>query len=164
MTVTSELIMLTNKTLLIVAHVPSVNTQRLAQLAQQAITPELIDNVSVVLKTPLATTVDDVLQADAIIIGTTENFGYMAGLTKDFFERIYYPVLEQKQGLPVACYIRAGLDGTGSKRAVESIVTGLRWRWIQPPLILKGEWSSAFDEQVAELTMAVCAGLSLSIL
>ena len=52
MTVTSELIMLTNKTLLIVAHVPSVNTQRLAQLAQQAITPELIDNVSVVLKTP----------------------------------------------------------------------------------------------------------------
>ena len=156
--------MLTNKTLLIVAHVPSVNTQRLAQLAQQAITPELIDNVSVVLKTPLATTVDDVLQADAIIIGTTENFGYMAGLTKDFFERIYYPVLEQKQGLPVACYIRAGLDGTGSKRAVESIITGLRWRWIQPPLVLKGEWSSTFDEQVAELTMAVCAGLSLNIL
>ena len=164
MTVTSELIMLTNKTLLIVAHVPSVNTQRLAQLAQQAITPELIDNVSVVLKTPLATTVDDVLQADAIIIGTTENFGYMAGLTKDFFERIFYPVLDLKQGLPVACYIRAGLDGTGSKRAVESIVTGLRWRWIQPPLVLKGEWSSAFDEQVAELTMAVCAGLSLNIL
>ncbi|EBK2343718.1 flavodoxin family protein, partial [Salmonella enterica subsp. enterica serovar Enteritidis] len=28
----------------------------------------------------------------------------------------------------------------------------------------KGEWSSAFDEQVAELTMAVCAGLSLNIL
>ena len=117
-----------------------------------------------IVKTPLQTQVEDVLKADAIIIGTTENFGYMAGLTKDFFERIYYPVLEQKQGLPVACYIRAGLDGTGSKRAVESIVTGLRWRWIQPPLILKGEWSSAFDEQVAELTMAVCAGLSLSIL
>ena len=156
--------MLTNKTLLIVAHVPSVNTKCLAKLAQQAVTPELIDNVSVVLKTPLATTVDDVLQADAIIIGTTENFGYMAGLTKDFFERIFYPVLDLKQGLPVACYIRAGLDGTGSKRAVESIVTGLRWRWIQPPLVLKGEWSSTFDEQVAELTMAVCAGLSLNIL
>ena len=64
----------------------------------------------------------------------------------------------------MACYIRAGLDGTGSKRAVESIVTGLRWRWIQPPLVLKGEWSSTFDEQVAEMTMAVCAGLSLNIL
>ena len=147
--------MLTNKTLLIVAHVPSVNTQRLAQLAQQAITPELIDNVSVVLKTPLATTVDDVLQADAIIIGTTENFGYMAGLTKDFFERIFYPVLEQKQGLPVACYIRAGLDGTGTQRAIESIIKGLRWRWVQQPLVLKGEWKDGFETQVNELVLTV---------
>jgi hypothetical protein len=164
MTVTSELIMLTNKTLLIVAHVPSVNTQRLAQLAQQAITPELIDNVSVVLKTPLATTVDDVLQADAIIIGTTENFGYMAGLTKDFFERIFYPVLEQKQGLPVACYIRAGLDGTGTQRAIESIIKGLRWRWVQQPLVLKGEWKDGFETQVNELVLTVAAGLSIGIL
>jgi hypothetical protein len=164
MTVTSELIMLTNKTLLIVAHVPSVNTQRLAQLAQQAITPELIDNVSVVLKTPLATTVDDVLQADAIIIGTTENFGYMAGLTKDFFERIFYPVLEQKQGLPVACYIRAGLDGTGTQRAIESIIKGLRWRWVQQPLVLKGEWKDGFETQVNELVLTVAAGLSIGSL
>ena len=156
--------MLTNKTLLIVAHVPSVNTQRLAQLAQQAITPELIDNVSVVLKTPLATTVDDVLQADAIIIGTTENFGYMAGLTKDFFERIFYPVLEQKQGLPVACYIRASLDGTGTQRAIESIIKGLRWRWVQQPLVLKGEWKDGFETQVNELVLTVAAGLSIGIL
>ena len=156
--------MLTNKTLLIVAHVPSVNTQRLAQLAQQAITPELIDNVSVVLKTPLATTVDDVLQADAIIIGTTENFGYMAGLTKDFFERIFYPVLELKQGLPVACYIRAGLDGTGTQRAIESIIKGLRWRWVQQPLVLKGEWKDGFEAQVSELALTVAAGLSIGSL
>ena len=152
------------KNLLLVLHTPSDNTQRLAEVAKSATQLADIDNVTVIVKTPLQTQVEDVLKADAIIIGTTENFGYMAGLTKDFFERIYYPVLEQKQGMPVACYIRAGLDGTGSKRAVESIVTGLRWRWIQPPLVLKGEWSGAFDEQVAELTMAVCAGLSLNIL
>ena len=143
------------KNLLLVLHTPSDNTQRLAEVAKSATQLADIDNVTVIVKTPLQTQVEDVLKADAIII---------AGLTKDFFERIYYPVLEQKQGLPVACYIRAGLDGTGSKRAVESIITGLRWRWIQPPLVLKGEWSSAFDEQVAELTMAVCAGLSLNIL
>lgn len=152
------------KNLLLVLHTPSDNTQRLADIAKSATQLDDIDNVNVIVKNPLDTRVDDVLQADAIIIGTTENFGYMAGLTKDFFERIYYPVLEQKQGLPVACYIRAGLDGTGSKRAIESIVTGLRWRWIQPPLVLKGDWSEAFDHQVAELVMAVCAGLSLNIL
>ena len=77
-----------------------------------------IDNVTVIVKTPLQSQAEDVLKADAIIIGTTENFGYMAGLTKDFFSRIFTRAWA-KQGLPVACYIRAGLDGTGSKRAVE---------------------------------------------
>lgn len=152
------------KNLLIVVHTPSQNTRKLADVAMSATQLDGIDNVNVIVKTPLHTHVADVLQADAIIIGTTENFGYMAGLTKDFFERIYYPVLEHKQGLPVACYVRAGLDGTGSKRAIESMVTGLRWRWIQPPLLLKGDWSDDFCEQVAELSMAVCAGLSLNIL
>ena len=60
-----------------------------------------------IVKTPLQTQVEDVLKADAIIISTTENFGYMAGLTKDFWANLL-PMLEQKQGLPVACYIRAG--------------------------------------------------------
>lgn len=152
------------KNLLIVVHTPSQNTQKLADVAMAATQLDDINNVNVIVKKSQDTHVGDVLQADAIIIGTTENFGHMAGLTKDFFERIYYPVLEHKQGLPVACYIRAGLDGTGSKRAIESIVTGLRWRWIQPPLLLKGGWSDDFCEQVAELSMAVCAGLSLNIL
>lgn len=151
------------KNLLIVAHMPSMNTKKLAEVAKLSTQIDKIENVIVSLKTPLQTTVEDVMQADAIVIGTTENFGYMAGLTKDFFERIFYPVLEQKQGLPVVCYIRAGLDGTGTKRAVESIVTGLRWRWIQPPLVLKGEWQEAFTEQVSELVASFAMGLDMSI-
>lgn len=84
------------KNLLLVLHTPSDNTQRLAGFLKSATQLADIDNVTVIVKTPLQTQAEDVLKADAIIIGTTENFGYMAGLTKDF-ERIYYPVLEQKQ-------------------------------------------------------------------
>ncbi len=89
-----------------------------------------LENVEVVSKSPLEATKDHVEACDGIIIGTTENFGTMAGLIKDFFERIYYPCLESKQGLPFALYIRAGEDGRGTRVSIEKIVTGLRWDFI----------------------------------
>lgn len=146
------------KTLLIIAHTPSANTLTLAQAAEQsAAHPDL--QVAVVLKRPQDTVPNDVLNADAVLIGTTENLAYMAGLTKDFFDRCYYPVLEKKQGLPVALYIRAGHDGTGTKRAIETIITGLRWRWSQDVLILRGEWQTDFITQVEALALSLAAGL-----
>jgi len=118
-----------------------------------------IEAIRYVCKTPRETTPDDILHADGIVLGTTENLGYMAGLTKDMFDRCYYPVLEHKQGLPCALYVRAGHDGTGTQRAIESIVTGLRWRWVQPPLILRGQWDDQFCDQVEELGLYIAAGL-----
>ena len=149
-------------TLLIIAHAPSPNTEKLAQAAYKGANhPDL--EVNVVLKSPQDTQPEDVLKADAVLMGTTENLAYMAGLTKDFFDRCYYPVLEQKQGLPFAVYIRAGQDGTGTKRAMQTITTGLRWEWIQEALILKGEWQQDFTSQVEELAMTLAAGLEAGI-
>lgn len=50
-------------------------------------------------------------------------------------------------------------DGTGTWRAVESIVTGLRWRWVQEPLTLRGQWQDTFADQVEELGLYMAAGL-----
>lgn len=150
------------KTLLIVAHAPSPNTQKLAQAAFNGANHSDLD-VKVILKSPQETQPGDVLAADALLLGTTENLAYMAGLTKDFFDRCYYPVLDKKQGLPFAVYIRAGHDGTGTKRALQTITTGLRWEWVQQALILQGGWQDVFAEQVAELAMTLAAGVEAGI-
>lgn len=150
------------KTLLIIAHAPSVNTKKLSQAAYDGANHPDID-IKVVIKSPQDTQPEDVLAADALLLGTTENLAYMAGLTKDFFDRCYYPVLEKKQGMPFALYIRAGEDGTGTKRAIQTITTGLRWSWIQEALILQGVWQDEFTAQVEELAMTLAAGVEAGI-
>jgi len=124
---------------------------------------EEIVGVSVDCRSPFETEPEHVKAADGIVIGTTENLAYMAGATKDFFDRCYYPCLEETQGRPLALYIRAGNDGTGTQRAIERIVTGLRWRFVQEPLILRGDWQDSFAEQVEALAMGMAAGLEAGV-
>ena len=152
------------KQLLIVAHIPSANTRLLRDAAFQGASHPDLEQMHCVVKAPLEAGPEDVLACDAILLGTTENLGYMSGALKDFFDRSYYSVIEKKQGLPCALYIRAGHDGTGTQRAVESIVTGLRWRWGQPPLILRGEWQPSFTDQIEELSMTLAFSVESGII
>ncbi|MEQ8667090.1 MAG: NAD(P)H-dependent oxidoreductase [Rhodospirillales bacterium] len=154
---------MSRKSLLIVGHVPSTNTKALRDAVERGATSDEIDNVDVTVLSPFDATAEHVLACDAIILGTTENLGYMSGALKDFFDRSYYGVLEQKQGLPYALYIRAGLDGTGTRRAVESIVGGLRWKAVTDVLLCKGEWDDAFIGQAEELGQLVAAGLDVGV-
>jgi len=152
------------KRLLIVAHAPSPNTLRLRSAVEHGALHEDIEAVEVVVKAPLDAGPDDILDCDAIILGTTENLGYMSGALKDFFDRSYYPCLEKTQGLPFAYYIRAGHDGTGTNRAIQSITTGLRWKLVQEPLICRGEYRDEFEEQCRELGMYVAASLDAGLI
>ncbi len=151
------------KQLLIVAHAPSPNTERLRDAVIAGAGSSEISGVDVRFIAALQAKPQDVLRASAIILGTTENLGYMSGGLKDFFDRIYYPCLEQTQGLPFAAWIRAGSDGTGTRRGIETITTGLRWRAVQEPLILKGEWREEFVGQCRELGLAMAAGLEAGV-
>jgi len=151
------------KQLLIVAHIPSENTRRLRDAVAEGAADPAVDEVTLTVRTPFEAGPDDVMQADGIILGTTENLGYMSGALKDFFDRTYYAVLEQKQGLPFALYVRAGHDGTGTCRAVDTIITGLRWNAIQDHLVLRGDWDEGFVDQCRELGTLMAAGLEAGI-
>lgn len=154
---------MSGKTLLIVGHVPSPNTRRLRDRVEAGARSLESAAVTVRALSPFETGPDDVKSADAVVLGTTENLGYMSGALKDFFDRCYYPCLEETQGMPYALYIRAGLDGAGTRRGVESIAAGLRWRAIDEPLLLKGEWREEFADKAGELGMLAAAGLDAGV-
>lgn len=148
------------KQLLIVGHVPSPNTLALRDAVAAGAAEE---GVRVTALNPFDADADAVKTADAIILGTTENLGYMSGALKDFFDRTYYGVIDDKQGLPYAFYVRAGLDGTGTIRAVQSIATGLRWKPVAEPLLCKGDWDDAFLNDARALGQLMAAGLDAGI-
>ena len=154
---------MTPKRLLVVGHTPSLNTRRLFEAVVEGASSVEIENVEVMASRPFDVQPNDVRSAQAIILGTTENLGYMSGALKDFFDRIYYPCLEHTQGMPYALYIRAGHDGTGTRRSIESITSGLGWRAVQEPLICRGDWQDAFVAQGQELGTAMAAGLEMGI-
>lgn len=155
---------MTTKRLLIVAHTPSPNTRALLEAVLQGAQSPEISGVETIALGPFAAGPEDVLKSDGLILGTPENLGYMSGALKDFFDRIYYPCLERTQGRGYALWVRAGSDGTGTRRAVESIATGLRWRPACPPLICRGEFRPSFIDACRELGMLVAAGLECGII
>jgi hypothetical protein len=151
------------KHLLLVAHIPSTNTSAMRDAVAAGVLSPEVDSVELRSLTPFEAGPDDVKWAHVLILGTTENLGYMSGAMKDFFDRIYYPCLEETQGKPYALYIRAGHDGTGTRRGIETITTGLRWRAIQPPLICRGDYQPEFLDQCRDFGLLVAASLEAGI-
>lgn len=154
---------LTTKQLLIIAHAPSDNTRRMCD-ALLAGAQHDFENTNVVaqLKSPFDCTHENVLASDAIILFTTENFSYMSGALKDFFDRCYYLCLadsNRNEAKPFALVIKAGLDGTGTNLAVHKIVTGLKWREVQPVTLCKGNFDEHFITQCHSLGLIISASL-----
>ena len=149
--------------LLVVCHSRSGGTQALADAAIAGARSDDIDGVDVREVHAFDATVDDVRWCDGIILGTPENFGYMSGALKDFFERIYYVLLDETRGLPYALFVKGGHDGEGAIRSVERIVTGLAWKAVLAPVLVVGNLDDAALEQCHELGMTFAAGLDAGV-
>jgi len=149
--------------LLVISHAPSPKTQRLTDAVVHGASKDLSGELLVSRLSPFETEAERLVTASGIILGTTENFGYMSGAMKDFFDRIYYPCMDRTEGLPYALFVRAGNDGSGAVSSIERIVSGLGWKAIQPALVCSGEWQDGFVEPCEELGATMAAGLDMGI-
>ena len=150
------------KNILFIHHSPSDNTKKLSKHLQSKI-KKLNPNTNLIVSKVIETNVDSFNSIDGVIIGTTENFGYMSGLTKDFFDRTYEGLQNKMAGLPIFYYIRAGLDGNGCKIGIDKILIGLKWRQVLPPLILKGKWDNDFIVRLEEKSLTFVNGIEMGI-
>ena len=148
---------------LMIAQTPSANTAQLADAAFASLQAHADPHSTVTLKAPLDVAPHDLDDCDGLIIGTLENIGALSGLTKDMFDRCYNDWLGKYPGLPVAIYIRAGLDGTATKRTLTSYAKALSWRLISAPVILHGSYDERFIQEVEALAGGLSAGVEAGI-
>ncbi len=157
--------------LLLVYHTQTGGTAALAERAAKGVAT--IGEVELVVSRAGDTRAADVLAADGLLLGTPENFGYMAGMLKDFFDRVYYDCENKVAGRPYSVFICAGNDGTGAMREIDRIVTGLRMKKVHPGVIARrvggmaGSSRGHLDESdlmlTEELGATLAAGLALGM-
>jgi multimeric flavodoxin WrbA len=123
------------KRLLIVYHTQFGGTAQLADAAAEG--ARRIDDVETILVRAADATVDDLLDCDALLIATSENFGSLSGMVKDFLERVYYPCEGRIEGKPYSVIVCAGNDGTGAMFQTDRIATGLRLRKVHSGTIYR---------------------------
>lgn len=105
---------------------------------------------------------EDLLWCRALVIVTPENFGYMAGAVKDFFDRTFEPAQGRVNNLPYALLVRAGNDGSFACAAVERIARGYPLKRVAEPILWVGD-SEAPLAACEELGQTLIAGLELGI-
>ncbi len=147
-------------TLLLVHHTTSPATQAMFEAVRSGATTDEIEGVDVLVRPALAATAVDALAADAYLLGTPANIGYMAGAMKHFFDQIYYPCLEATQRRPYALYVHGNNDTTGAVTAVEAIAAGFGWRRAQPPVRVTGEPSREDLQNCWELGAVLAASMT----
>ena len=122
-----------------------------------------IDGVEVRARPALEADAEDILWADAIILGTPENFGYMSGAMKYFLDRVYYACEGKIGGMPYALFVRAGNDGAGAINSMRRILSGLAVKEVQDPVLIAGEFDESRLADCEELGLTIAAGLEAGV-
>ena len=151
------------KHLLIVYHSQTGKNQAMAQAVYRGTQNPEIDGVDTKILRAGAAGAENLLWADAVILGTPENFGYMSGAMKDFLDRAYYPCEGKLEATAFALFIGTGNDGTMAALSIRRILNGLAFKEVHEPIIVVGDLSKSHISALEELGATLAAGLEVGI-
>jgi len=147
--------------ILIVYHSQTGKTRQMAKAVHEG--AQSIEGVEAVLKKAAEATLEDLLTADGLAVGTPENFGYMSGMVKDFFDRTYVGAQDKVFRKPFVVFISADNDGTGALRAIERIALGYKFKTVFQPVIARGTVTEEVLDQCRELGATIAGGCQMQI-
>jgi len=150
-----------SKRLLIVYHSQSGTTARLAKAVARS--ARQTDGLEVTMLRASDADCAALLACDGLLLGTPENFGYMSGVLKDFFDRTYYPCEGRLSGLPYGMFISAGNDGRGAEREIRRIAAGYGWRQAAETVIVRGDPDTTALQRCRELGEGFATAVALGI-
>ncbi|WP_048759193.1 flavodoxin family protein [Corynebacterium vitaeruminis] len=143
-------------TLLVVHHSPTPLLQEVLSHVLEGANDPALEGVDVKVVEALDATIDDLTSADAILLGTSANFGYISGALKHFFDTTFREAQEATKGLPFSYWIRGGFDTTGAENAMKAITTGYKWELAAEPVVFVGSLDDDISDRLVNLggTMA----------
>lgn len=153
---------MTQKKLLIIFHSKSGKNRAMADAVYKGASHPDVDVDIRFLKASDAND-QDLLWADGVLFGTPENFGYMSGALKDFFDRTFYEVEGKVDAKPFAIFIGTGNDGQGALTSIRRICLGYKFKEVREPIIIIGDLNESGMARCEDLGMGMAAGLQAGI-
>jgi multimeric flavodoxin WrbA len=157
--------------LLVVHHSPTAAVRQLTEAVLAGAADDVIEGVEVIGLPALETTAGDVEAADALVLGTPANFGYMSGALKHFFDSTFLHLGgaladDGSAGaagggrLPFGLYVHGRYDTEGAVRSVLAITGALPWRRAAVPVEVLGEVTAEKEAAAYELGATLAALVS----
>ena len=92
----------------------------------------------VTIKTGTEAQSKDLLECDAVALGSYDAFSYMGGGLKDFLDRAFYPTQGQVTDKPYAAFVTHG-GGGRAIQSIESIAKSFKLKKIAESISMQGK-------------------------
>jgi flavorubredoxin len=92
----------------------------------------------VTIKDGIAAQPKDLLDCDAVVLGSYDAFSLMGGGLKDFLDRVYYPTQGRVTDKPYVAFLTYG-GGGEAIQSIESIAQSFKLKKAAEPVLVRGK-------------------------